>query len=283
MTGNAKPESAIKPKRYRIGDYARYLGVTPDFLKHYEKAGLLEVEYEDNGYRFFPFAQSGQMLECMRLRNCGFTLRKIEELLFDCSGDEVQLALANARERMEKRLARETAILAEQKRLESWLVARREKPEDWEIRDLQGVYYLPHAQGTQFIDDPRIYDILPEWMGWMPVAKSSLRFQMPADGTTHFRHQWGFVLKESSIRQHDIAINDVVEYVAPAKYLVYHYAGPDNMLMLKRLAERTHPIFDLVADLGLTITGDCFMEVFWTAQRKSAREGYGIFRIPVEK
>lgn len=30
-------------KLYRIGDYARYMGVTPDFLKHYEENGLLEV------------------------------------------------------------------------------------------------------------------------------------------------------------------------------------------------------------------------------------------------
>ena len=30
-------------RQYRIGDFARYLGVTAEFLKHYQESGLLDV------------------------------------------------------------------------------------------------------------------------------------------------------------------------------------------------------------------------------------------------
>lgn len=64
----AAPEEPRRPrfKRYRIGDFARFMGVGPDYLKHYERNGILTSEIRDNGYRYFPFNQSATILEAMR-------------------------------------------------------------------------------------------------------------------------------------------------------------------------------------------------------------------------
>lgn len=58
---------------YRIGDFAKYLGVTSDFLKHYEEAGLIDVVQRASGYRYYPFNQAARVIEYMRLRNYGVT------------------------------------------------------------------------------------------------------------------------------------------------------------------------------------------------------------------
>lgn len=63
-------------KRYRIGDFARELGVTPDFLKYCEKHGYLTPQTELNGYRYYDFASSAPVIEYMKLRNQGFTARE---------------------------------------------------------------------------------------------------------------------------------------------------------------------------------------------------------------
>ena len=52
--------------QYRIGDYAKYLGVTPDFLKHYEQFRIVSSEQKENGYRYYPFGQSYKILELGR-------------------------------------------------------------------------------------------------------------------------------------------------------------------------------------------------------------------------
>ena len=39
-------------RQYRIGDFARYLGVTAEFLKHYQESGLLDVTQRASGYRY---------------------------------------------------------------------------------------------------------------------------------------------------------------------------------------------------------------------------------------
>ena len=38
---------------YSIGDYAKYLGVTPDFLKHYEQFRIVSSKPRENGYRYY--------------------------------------------------------------------------------------------------------------------------------------------------------------------------------------------------------------------------------------
>lgn len=78
-------------KLYRIGDYARYMGVTPDFLKHYEENGLLEVQYTSSGYRYYDFDQSSRILEYMRLRNYGVTVKDMSRMLSAEDGEALRL------------------------------------------------------------------------------------------------------------------------------------------------------------------------------------------------
>ena len=42
-------------REYRIGEFAKYLGVTPDLLKHYEDQGIIQPTRSDSGYRYYPF------------------------------------------------------------------------------------------------------------------------------------------------------------------------------------------------------------------------------------
>lgn len=74
---------------YRIGDFAKYLGVTSDFLKHYEEAGLIDVVQRASGYRYYPFNQAARVIEYMRLRNYGVTVKEMNGVLTGNSEDAV--------------------------------------------------------------------------------------------------------------------------------------------------------------------------------------------------
>ena len=84
-------KKAKEEKFYRIGDFAKYMGVTPDFLKHYEENGLLQVRYRESGYRYYNFDQSSRILEYMRLRNYGVSVKEMNAMLGD--DDEAEEAL----------------------------------------------------------------------------------------------------------------------------------------------------------------------------------------------
>lgn len=195
MSEIPKKSKPISVRRYRIADYAHYMGVGRDFLKHYEKCGLLSADHHDNGYRHFGFEQSSLILECMRLRNCGYTVREMGGMLRDLSGVEVRQSLHEAREALEKRIKHTQAIAAEIERLEEWFDIRQSQPEDWEVTSAEGRYYLPHANGSQFLEDERIYEILPQWLDWLSVESLRLSSMRPIRLATVFHINGGFPLR----------------------------------------------------------------------------------------
>jgi DNA-binding transcriptional MerR regulator len=69
--------------RLTIGEFSRYCGVTVKTLRHYERMGLLvpnEVD-EWTRYRYYDVAQMQQLNGILRLKEMGFSLEEVRELL----------------------------------------------------------------------------------------------------------------------------------------------------------------------------------------------------------
>ena len=52
-------------KQYKIGEFARNMGVSIGFLKHHEKNGLLKPEISESGYRYYSCRQAIQVAQCV--------------------------------------------------------------------------------------------------------------------------------------------------------------------------------------------------------------------------
>ena len=98
---------------YRIGEFAKNLGVTPDLLKHYEAIGLIQSEADENGYRYFPFHASSLLLACMGLKNFGLSLKNIRSLLQNQSVEEAIEQIASHAVQMENELSFRQQMLEE--------------------------------------------------------------------------------------------------------------------------------------------------------------------------
>lgn len=116
----------------------------------------------------------------------------------------------------------------------------------------------------------------------LSVVKSSLKFNAPDQAGNGFSYQWGLSVEASKAERCGIPINGAVQFIPPEKVFVYHFGGLGRLKVLERLANGTHPLFKVLQSLNLRITGDCFMDIFMTANRKAGGKGYGVFRIPVE-
>ena len=135
-----QPKSPLT--NYRIGEFAEYMGVTPDFLKHYEECGLLDVHHRENGYRYFNFDRCSRILEYMRLRNYGVTVKEMRSMLM-ADADEALLLLDKKVKELSKQADRISAVLDEHKRVHAWQQKRRIKPVDWEAREVEAHYCSP--------------------------------------------------------------------------------------------------------------------------------------------
>lgn len=67
----------------KIGDFARFTGVTIKTLHHYDDVGLLKPAEVDRftGYRYYTVAQMERLNRILALKDLGFSLEQIAELL----------------------------------------------------------------------------------------------------------------------------------------------------------------------------------------------------------
>jgi DNA-binding transcriptional MerR regulator len=82
-----------------IGDFARLAQVSPRTLRHYDELGILRPDRvdPDSGYRFYGVAQLERLHRVVALRDLGFSLEQIGELLEDDPPLEQFVAMLRAR------------------------------------------------------------------------------------------------------------------------------------------------------------------------------------------
>lgn len=267
---------------YRIGDFARYMGVTPDFLKHYEQHGLLRVAHTESGYRYYHFDQSSRILEYMRLRSYGVSVREMGAMLSASDADAIVL-LDEKAEKLRKDLAFLEAVIEEHQRVKRWYEERCRRPSDWEVREVEPHVFLPHSCNQDFIKDERIYELLKSWVGWMPVVKSALRVVPAAAADRPDSVYWGLMIPESIARKHGIPVNDAVVRMPAGKAFIFNFLSREKAFDMASIALGKHPMFRRMAELGLRPRGSFYLivEMKLTEADGSRRGGAGRFVVPL--
>ena len=169
-------------KQYRIGDYAKRLGVTPDLLKHYEDMGIIQSRRSESGYRYYSFHTTLGMIESVRLRNYGLTLREIEAILTARSADNAQMEtiFAGHMERLRQEILLDEELAGDYEAFLRWRAPLEHRDRDWEVRWGKRQLFLPHTNSYDFLDDPRIYEILTDWMSFIPIVRTAMRMAAAA-------------------------------------------------------------------------------------------------------
>ena len=68
--------------KYKIGDVARILGVSPDILRYYEKKGVVTpMKGENNDYRYYDAWDINFLMDCLWFKNFGFSIEQIADIV----------------------------------------------------------------------------------------------------------------------------------------------------------------------------------------------------------
>jgi DNA-binding transcriptional MerR regulator len=99
---------------FKIGDFSRIARVSARLLRFYDEIGLLEPAHTEaqSGYRFYTAAQLGRLNRITVLKDLGFSLEQIGDILkSDISPVELRSMLLLRRADVERTLALETERL----------------------------------------------------------------------------------------------------------------------------------------------------------------------------
>ena len=279
---DAEKQKILTAPQYRIGDYAKYLGVTPDFLKHYEQFRIVSSEQKENGYRYYPFSQSYRILESMRLRGYGLSLRDIDVALIDEDVSAVLKRLDDRVEVIEREIRFDQAVVAEHKALRAWFDQMEGKKEEWYITKSEEMLFLPHTSKRNFLKDKQIYDVLDEWLSLMPMVKSCMRIPCPDSFVQPLgEYAWGLVIPARIAEEFSLPLNEAVVRLPPKKTFFYHFNGqgwpqlnPQDLLH--------DGLYPKLSRLGIQPAGDISMTMFMYTHINTESLRYGYYAVPIE-
>ncbi|MBP3656302.1 MAG: MerR family transcriptional regulator [Clostridia bacterium] len=265
-------------RQYRIGDYARHMGVTADLLKHYEQYGLLSPVVTASGYRYYPFTQSPQLLKCMELRSYGVPLRGMDAMLHE---DDLTAYVGHLDERAEairRRMQIDAALLREHEALHGWLARMEGRSEDVRVRESAPMLFLPHSTQYSFIDDPDVCSLLPQWIPMMPMVKSCLSYPDPLNGQDF---HWGLCIREAYADTLGLPLSGAVRRIPQGQLMTFSFKGyqPESGQNLCDALRRR--CLDVAAGRGLQPAGEMHLIIIMQTQEADGPAYHGLIRMPV--
>lgn len=236
-------------KNYRIGELSKYLGVTPDFIKYYEKEGMIE-SIPGTSPKLYPFNQSSKILECIKLRNLGFSAREMH----DCLYSDIQKDYLKTKEELDFEIKKNLAFSKEIEDYHRWIQNFENDPLPYALQTVDSFYFLKHTSFTDFIHDENIYTIINSWMKLMPIVKSTVHLKMKNGIIT--QRTWGLSISKQDAENFNVPVNEACTLIPEQKMLQYNLI---NKEMGKEKEEKIYSqIITETNNTKLKLSGEIF-------------------------
>lgn len=263
-------------RKYAIGDFARKAGVSTHFLKFYEEKGILHPTVQENGYRHYDIRDASLVLECFRMKNMGLSVRQIEKGVNNCTEQEVVEMLEQREKVFQKQIRTQQMHLQGLHNLRAAL--RLCERNEWSVRTVPDVWYLPHTIGREFVQDDRIYEQLPGWLEWMPVVTSAQIIYGNDEGAE--RMEWGLGLEQAEAELLGFAPQDPARLLHLGRVLEIYCSWDipeekgSKQGLYRHCMERARAL-NLVPEPVL------FRRVFCYTEKNGIRQVHNVLRMPV--
>lgn len=214
-------------RRYKIGEFAKNLGVSAGFLKHHEKYGLLKPQVADSGYRYYEFHQAMQVVQCVRLQSMGFTSKEISDILNNTASADMPSLF----EEKKDKIVRKYRLYREMLRYLDYLSDSGAdypggiRAGEWSVVRPDAFYYVENASQGEFVGGEEEYEAALKWNEYMPMVETCARFEcvdsapcLESVGRWHM----GLRITRDVAKRLDIFRNGAVKLVEPEKCLVYY-------------------------------------------------------------
>ncbi len=272
-------------RKYRIGQFAKAMGVTTEFLRYYEEQGLISsIQDESNKYHYYDFSQSLTVSRILYLRSMGFPVKDIKEILTNSDKSQA-IRLYHQHER---RLNEEISAFqyAQKMLIEFEDTLSRSKSENWFIIHREPFYFLPHTKDEEYYLDKETAERMKDWRSRYPYVFDldywPVKFK---DTEALFPCVYHGLAAEANIAEKlGLNVTSPVRMFPGGRYLEYHIASPLTTVFSpsrKLTQAKYNDIFELCREKGLKISGDMFVRFISIYQEQDLYIDHSIVYCPV--
>lgn len=241
--------------RYKSGDIAKMLGITPETIRYYEKNGIvLSSREKGNGYRKFHFYEVASMQRIRLHQNFGFSLKQSFALTDNCALDDICGELKQNQSNIEKQIRWQKRLYEYSFELQKYMAEIPQMLNHFRIEDCPALYHLKYQQDRKMVKNKILDDTIKMWYHECPLvftgAVTSYDVVKP-----WFQGEIGFSVYEKDYDEFIGEPNSLTQYV-PSRPSVY------TIIAINREVENFYPPFiplvEYVNQQHLTPDGQIF-------------------------
>ena len=268
-------------RRYRIGQLAKMMGVSLDFIRFYEKKGLIESSVDPvNNYHYYDVSQSEIIYKIQQYRKLGYNMHETMDLI----------NLADKSHMLEMYASRASAH-RESIRMSTYAIRYLEflqkvlsiKNGTWFISQVPSIWFLPHAMNDDYLEDTPTHKAFRTWGSNVPLSFSIDRWIIGADGRLKAIYH-GRAMECSVAEEFGLSPIEPVEYMPERRvleyYLDYAHSSKFNLHASPGLSN-IQAALDLVREKNFVIDGDIFVRLVTFYMDGPDRHDVFVIYIPI--
>lgn len=266
--------------KLKIGDFAKLLGVTPDFIKHYESYGLLESTTSDSGYRHYAFMDAIILFECFKYKRWGLSIKEMHDILHTTSPTDYLDSLEPKVDVIKKAMARDEMILVDHQQNRVRFIQNLNQ---WYIREKMPSYYIPHTINQEILDYPNLNKAIEESIEGFPITKECAYVAVDKNGNLSQEEAWGFFIPELCFNNFYMTPNENNQRILDCRFFEMNVCfdispenGPhalhDHLMQIKSIMDQ-HQLIPI----------DYFtVQVHFDILEKDTHHQYCVVRVPIQ-
>ena len=265
--------------RYKIGDVAKILGISPDLLRYYEKKGVVKpVKDHTNDYRYYEPWDINFLIDCLWYKNFGFGIEQVAKIVSRSSYDDIISTMEEKDTEIEAAIRHQEMLLRR---------AREYLQEVKRARTLLGkcdLVYSPeivrYLNRYNFIYDnsKELQSLSHRWLQYMPFTHRCFEIGREDLENKTDNYAWGFSLSMDYVRELDVPVEKPVIHLPsePSVHSVFKSSGK-NAFTPRHLKF----LMDYVRENGLRVAGNARGNLVCSVLEDDKLTGYFEVWLPI--
>lgn len=185
-------------KKYRIGELAKEMGVSHEYIKYYEKNNVIQCERDaDSKYRYFSFADAGKVADAKKYRNLGFAVKEVKNFIWDYSLDTTLELYKQKIDELSEEAFKQNERIKYMNNVLRCFPSGKFIDNKWYIIEQDEFYFFPHTKQESFFLNEKDSIRVQKWIDEQPLTSKTLEIPLGDDAAfMDYEYLYGFMAEK---------------------------------------------------------------------------------------
>lgn len=240
--------------KYKIGDVAKILGISPDLLRYYEKKGIVRPAKDpENDYRYYEPWDINFLIDCLWYKGFGFSLEQIARIVTRSNVNDLICDMEGAEEEIKASIMRQELLLQRSKEHISAIQRMRNNFDKCELEYSPEVYRYLNRYNFIYDNSKELQALSQRWLEYMPFVHRCFEIKTEDLSNDTDNYSWGLSLGMDYVEKLKVPLEAPVDHLESVYSVRSFFKSSGKTGFSPRQLER---VMEYINENGLSVAGN---------------------------